>query len=216
MELPAAMLAPMQAVLDSLVAARLRSRDQVKALDGRVVAVRLNELELTLYMCAEGERLMLRAEHAAQVDATLAGSIPAFIGALAKPGHTLPAGIRVEGDATLIRDLRALLAGLEFDWEDRLSRALGGSATGDPVAHGLGELARRAGRAAGYAGDRLLKDVAEYLREETRQVVSKQEVAGFVDGVDAMRDDVERFAARMARVEVAAPAAPTADPRRGA
>ncbi len=203
MQLSDSMLAPLQAALDSLVAARLRSRDQVAAFAGRVIAVRVTELDLTLYMCAEGERLVLRAEHAAQVDATLAGSLPAFIGALAKPGHTLPDGITVVGDATLIRDLRALLAGLEFDWEDRLSRALGNGRAGDAIAHGLGEMARRTGRAVGYAGDRLLKDVAEYLREETRQVVSKQEVAGFVDGVDAMRDDVERFAARMAQVEAA-------------
>ena len=198
MQVPEAMLVPFQAALDSLVAARLRSRDQVKALDGRVVATKLNELELTLYMCAEGERLLLRNSHAGAVDATLAGSLPAFIGALAKPGHTLPEGITVEGDATLIRDLRALLAGLEFDWEDRLSKF-----TGDPVAHGLGEMARRTGRAVGYAGDRLLRDVAEYLREETRQVVSRAEVSAFVDGVDAVRDDVERFAARMAQIEAA-------------
>ena len=203
MRLAEAMLAPIQVALDSLVAARLRSRDQVAAFAGRVIAVRVTELELTLYMCAEGERLVLRGAHAGTPDATLAGSLPAFIGALAKPGHTLPDGITVAGDATLIRDLRALLAGLEFDWEERLSRALGGSATGDSVAHGLGEMARRTGRAVGYAGDRLLKDLAEYLREETRQVVSRAEVAGFVDGVDTMRDDVERFAARMAQVEAA-------------
>jgi ubiquinone biosynthesis protein UbiJ len=196
--LPDAMLAPLQAALDSLVGARLRSRDQAKALDGRVVALRLNELDLALYICAEGERLVLRATHAGTPDATLAGSIPAFISALARPTQQLPEGITVEGDAVLVRDLRALLAGLEFDWEDRLSKL-----TGDPVAHGLGQAARRAGRAVGYAGDRLLKDVAEYLRDETREVVTKAEVRRFVDGVDTVRDDVERFAAKVAQVEAA-------------
>lgn len=202
MQLPDAMLAPFQAALDALVGARLRSRDQAAALAGRVVEVRIDELPLfeksALYICAEGERLVLRASHAGQVDATLSGSIPSFLNALVRPTHTLPAGITVAGDATLVRDLRALLAGLEFDWEERLSRF-----TGDPIAHGVGEMARRAGRAVGYAGDRLLRDVAEYLRDETRELVSKGEVTVFVDGVDTVRDDVERLAARIARVEAA-------------
>lgn len=197
MQLPDAMLAPLQAALDSLVAARLRSRDQAAALSGRVVALKLKELDLALYICAEGERLVLRSAHEGKPDAALAGSIPAFLNALVRPSHTLPDGITVEGDATLVRDLRALLAGLEFDWEERLARF-----TGDPVAHGLGEMARRAGRAVGYAGDRLLRDTAEYLREETRELVSKGEVAGFLSGVDTMRDDVERMAARVAQLEV--------------
>jgi len=210
-QLPDAVLRPLQAALDSLVAARLRSRDQVKALDDKVIQVTLTGLPpddlFTLYICAEGERLVLRASHDGVPDAAIAGSIPAFLRALAKPGAMLPDDIAAEGDTSLVRDLRDLLGGLEFDWEDRLSRAAtrltGSAATGDPLAHGIGEFVRRGGRAFGYAGDRLLKDVAEYLREETRQVVSKQEVAAFVHGVDAMRDDVERFAARMAQFDSA-------------
>lgn len=197
-----AMLAPFQAALDSLVAARLRSRDQARALDGKAVALRVEELDLVIYMCAEGERLVLRGTLAREPDAGVAGRIPTLLRAVAAAARggdalaTLPEGLKVSGDATVIRDLRALLAGLELDWEERLAKI-----TGDPVAHAFGELLRKGGRAVGYAGDRLIRDVAEYLREETKQVVSKQEVARFNDGVDAMRDDVERFAARMARLE---------------
>ena len=198
MTLPETVLAPVQAALDSLVAARLSSRDQVRELDDKVIQVTLTGPDLTLYICAEGERLVLRTAHAGTPDAAIAGSIPAFLRALAKPGTTLPDDIAAEGDTSLVRDLRDLLGGLQFDWEDRLSRF-----TGDPIAHGIGELVRRGGRAAGYAGDRLLRDVAEYLREETRQVVSKQEVEGFVSGVAGVRDEVERFAARLAQVEAA-------------
>lgn len=193
---PAPLLESAQAALDSLVAARLHSRDQVRELADKVIEVTLTGPDLTFYVCAEGERLVLRGSHEGTPDAAIAGSIPAFVRALARPGATLPDDIVAEGDTSLVRDLRDLLRGLQFDWEERLSRI-----TGDPVAHAIGELLRRGGRAVGYAGDRLIRDVAEYLREETKQVVSKQEVASFVDGVDAMRDDVERFAARMAQFE---------------
>jgi ubiquinone biosynthesis protein UbiJ len=196
MGVPDVILAPVQAALDALVNARLKSRDQVKELDDKVVQVTLTGPDLTLYICAEGERLVLKNSVDGTPDAAIAGSIPAFLRALAKPGATLPDDIAAEGDTSLVRDLRDLLGGLQFDWEDRLSRV-----TGDPIAHGIGELVRRSGRAAGYAGDRLLRDVAEYLREETRQVVSKAEVAGFVSGVHTVRDEVERFAARVAQFE---------------
>jgi ubiquinone biosynthesis protein UbiJ len=200
MGVPDVILAPVQAALDALVNARLKSRDQVKELDDKVVQVTLTGLPqndlLTLYICAEGERLVLKNSFDGTPDAAIAGSIPAFLRALAKPGATLPDDIAAEGDTSLVRDLRDLLGGLQFDWEDRLSRV-----TGDPIAHGIGEFVRRSGRAAGYAGDRLLRDVAEYLREETRQVVSKAEVAGFVSGVHTVRDEVERFAARVAQFE---------------
>ena len=210
--LESAILAPVQAALDALVNARLKSRDQVRELDDKVIQVTLtgtpsNDL-LTLYICAEGERLVLRRSYDGTSDASLAGSIPAYLRALAKPGQTLPDDIAAEGDTSLVRDLRDLLGGLQFDWEDRLSRI-----TGDPIAHGIGELLRRGGRTVGYAGDRLLRDVAEYLREETRQVVSKDEVARFVDGVGAMRDEVERFAARVAEAETAGRASrPSVEP----
>jgi len=206
--LPDALLAPVQAALDALVGARLRSRDQVKELADKVIQITVTGLDLSIYVCAEGERLVLRNAYDGTPDAAIAGSIPAFLRALAKPGATLPDDIAADGDTSLVRDLRDILSGLEFDWEDRLSKF-----TGDPLAHGIGELLRRGGRAVGYAGDRLLKDVAEYLRDETRDLVSKSEVAGFNDGVERMRDEVERFAARMAQVEALRPGDRNGAPR---
>ena len=41
---------------------------------------------------------------------------------------------------------------------------------------------------------------AEYLTEESRDVVPKAELEAFHDDVDALRDDVERMAARVARL----------------
>lgn len=196
MQLPDAALVPLQRALDALVGARVRSRDATAALGGRVVAVRITELGLALFFTNDGERLLVKGAHDGEPDATLAGTMPAFLAALAKPTHALPPGIAVEGDALLVRDLRALLGGLEFDWEERLSRL-----TGDAVAHGVGRMARRTGELFRYAGDRLTKDVAEYLREESRDLVSKGEVRGFLDGVDQVRSDVDRFAARCAALE---------------
>ena len=41
---------------------------------------------------------------------------------------------------------------------------------------------------------------AEYLTEESRDLVPREELAAFHDDVDALRDDVARLAARIARL----------------
>ena len=48
----------------------------------------------------------------------------------------------------------------------------------------------------------LARDAAEYVTEESRDVVAKAELAAFHDDVDALRDRAERLAARVARLPV--------------
>lgn len=199
-----ALIVPLQRALDALIAARARTRDKAAALAGRTVAVTFSEFGLTLCFTGEDGRLLVRRgrpDDETAPDAALRGTSAAFLGALAQQvrdgdSTVLPPGLTVEGDAILVRDLRALLADLEFDWEERASRLMG-----DAAAHQLARAARAFGGWTRYAGDRLGRDVAEYLREETRDLVAKDEVARFNDGVDQVRDGVERAAARLALIE---------------
>ena len=46
-----------------------------------------------------------------------------------------------------------------------------------------------------------LGSAAEYLTEESRDVVAKAELHAFLDDVDGLRDDVERLAARVQRLQ---------------
>lgn len=191
------LVGPLQRALDALIAARARTRAQAAVLDGRSVAVELSGFGLTLVFTGAGERLLVRANgDAPPPDATLAGPLPAFLRALGTESTVLPPGLTVSGDALLVRDLRALLAGLEFDWEERAAGLVG-----DAAAHQLGNLARAFGGWTHHASDRLSHGLAEYLREETRDLVAKDEVAGFNDGVDAVRSAVERAAARLTLIE---------------
>jgi len=208
MRAPAALLGPLQGALDALVAARARTRAQAQALGGRTVAVVLTEFGLTLHLTNDGERLVVRDgedDPGVAPDATLTGTMPAFLRALASGGPTLPPGLAVGGDALLVRDLRALFHGLEFDWEERLSRL-----TGDAIAHRVGALARDLGGWRRYAGERLGRDLAEYLRDETRTLVGRRELDAFLDGVDAARDGVERLDQRLAHLAATIAARPGA------
>ncbi|HEV2213569.1 MAG TPA: sterol-binding protein, partial [Gammaproteobacteria bacterium] len=50
------------------------------------------------------------------------------------------------------------------------------------------------------AANRLSKDLAEYLQYESRDLPPRHEVDDFLTGVDRLRDDAERLAARLQRL----------------
>ena len=74
-----------------------------------------------------------------------------------------------------------------------------GDVLGMQMANGFAFALRRAKTAAqGFASDS-----ADWLTEESRVVVGREELAAFHEDVDAIRDDVERLAARIARLGAA-------------
>ena len=72
---------------------------------------------------------------------------------------------------------------------------------GDVAAHQIGNVARTAFGFARRARDTLLQNVAEYLQEEGRDVPSRTEAEEFLQGVDRLRDDVDRLEARLKLLE---------------
>ena len=72
---------------------------------------------------------------------------------------------------------------------------------GDVPAHALGELVRGVGAWLTRAGGALRMNAAEYLQEESRAMPAPLEAQAFYSDVERLRDDVERLAARLARLE---------------
>jgi ubiquinone biosynthesis protein UbiJ len=139
-------------------------------------------------------------------NATIAGSPLALLrlagGGRADMPRTDPAhpargaGAVVSGDAEIANAYRELLALARPDFEEELSRLLG-----DVPARALSqfavktlEWARRARRTAG-------QNIAEYLQEESRDLVNKPELEEFLHGVDTLRETADRVDARIARLE---------------
>lgn len=134
----------------------------------------------------------------APVDATISGS-PLALLQLARGesrGRGSPVAAQIRGDAEIANGYRRLFALARPDLEEELSRLVG-----DLPARRLAQLAettlgwaRRARRTAG-------ENVAEYLQEESRDLVNKPELEEFLHGVDTLRDTAGRIEARLARLE---------------
>jgi ubiquinone biosynthesis protein UbiJ len=104
--------------------------------------------------------------------------------------------VRIDGDAEFANTISQLSKGLRWDAEHDLERFLG-----PIVASRVAGGARAAVSHATSAGRRLAENVAEFLLEERRVLIRPGTVDAFADDVNRLRDDVERAAKRIARLE---------------
>lgn len=175
------------------------TRGGLRALEGQRVALTLASPPLALQVRVEGEALRVGpldgdAEPDLGVRATLGGLIqqlPIFRSSNAPPVGKL----RIEGDAELARRLQKLAQGFDPDWQLPFVQVFGevlGVQLAKAVAAALAQ--------AKLAGRNLAEMAAEYVTEESRDVVPRAELDAFHDDVDALRDGVERIAAKIARL----------------
>ena len=127
-------------------------------------------------------------------DATITGG-PFSLLALSGPAPeaVLQRGdVRIDGDAELAQKFRELALLLRPDPEEELSLVLG-----DVAAHQVGRFARAAFGWTGKAASTTVRNFAEYLGHERRDLVPRNEAEQFLQGVDTLREDVDRLAARI-------------------
>jgi ubiquinone biosynthesis accessory factor UbiJ len=191
-------LAPLESLLNRNLAASSAARALCKRLDAKVLALHVEGVPLSVYFKAHGETMTLHTEHQGTPDATLSGS-PLSLLRLAGPAPeaALRGGsVHIEGDAEVAQTFSELLKAAQPDLEEELSRVVG-----DVAAHQIGNAARSALGFARRAKDTFMQNVAEYLQEEGRDVPNRTEAEEFLQGVDKVRDDVERLEARLSLLE---------------
>jgi ubiquinone biosynthesis accessory factor UbiJ len=184
-----------------------RAQQLCAELAGRRVAIEIvPALANGSYVLVEstGDALKLSVVTAGTVEGTAAGMLPpdAIISggplsllALSGPAPeaVLQRGdVRIDGDAELAQKFRELALLLRPDLEEELSLVLG-----DVPAHQLGRFARAAFGFTQKAAATTVRNVAEYLGHERRDLVPRTEAEQFLQGVDTLREDVDRLAARI-------------------
>jgi ubiquinone biosynthesis protein UbiJ len=132
---------------------------------------------------------------AAAADALISGSARALF-SLLKGGHPATASrypaVTIRGDAEIANLYRQFFIAARPDPEEELSRWIG-----DAPARGLSRLA---GGAVGWARrtHRVIgENIAEYLKEEGRDLATRPEVEEFLQGVDQVREAADRVEARL-------------------
>ncbi len=189
----------LEATLNRALALDPETRDSLRGLDGRRVALHLAAPPLALQIRVAGERLEVGpVDEGDQPDLSVRSTLGGLLSQLPflRNDDAPPVGkLRIEGDAELARRLQKLAGRFDPDWQQPFA-AVFGDVIGVQVANAIAGALRHARDAAGA----LATSSAEFVTEESRDVVPRDELNAFHDDVDRLRDDVECVAARVTRV----------------
>jgi ubiquinone biosynthesis protein UbiJ len=196
------LLTPLESLFNRNIAASSAARAACQRLEGKTLAVHLASAPqqplLSLYFSCSRDRMSIAANSAAPAAATLSGSPLAYLSMIGNQPESVmrSGGVHIEGDAEVAQAFRDLLKAAQPDVEEELSRVVG-----DVAAHQLGNFARGAMQFGQRVANTFAQNMAEYLQEETRDVVTRIEVDEFVTDVDRLRESVDRAEARLLRIE---------------
>ena len=193
-----ALLRPIAEVLNRNIAETTPARELATQLDGKTVAIRVRDTALAMYFVFDQDTVTLATEFDADPDVVITGSLVTLARMAGGAGAQAirDGDIDLTGDAATAQRFQTLLDHAKPDVEEELSRVIG-----DVAAHQLAEFARGVGNWVRDARSTMGDNIREYLQEESRDLPTRYEVEIFGQQVGELRDDVERIAARLKRLE---------------
>lgn len=200
MQLPAGFLHSLEWVLNRYLRLDPVALHRIAELDGRCIGMELQGIGLRFYIhpVRDGVRL---AEQTEQVDTMLHGTPLAMarLGLGNDKGKVLFSGdVTITGDVETGQAFKAILDGMDVDWEEQLSRL-----TGDVFAHQAGNVLRHVRQVLQSGGITLQQDLGEYLKEELRLVPARIEFENLVADINRTRAGTDRLEARIRRMQPA-------------
>ena len=192
-----AWLATAEALLNRCIDESAQAATLARRLQGTCLQIEIDGMT-RIRAGAFGGRLMLSAGADSAADATISGTVPALL-QLLRGGAPRRAGTpaaQIRGDAEIANRYRELFMLARPDPEEELSRWIG-----DFAARRVSEFAGRALDFARHVRRTAGENIAEYLQEESRDLVNKTELEEFLRDVDELRDTADRIEARLGRLE---------------
>jgi ubiquinone biosynthesis protein UbiJ len=193
-----ALLRPIAGILNRNIAEITPAREIAAELNGTTVAIRVRDTALGAYFVFDQDVVALGTEYTDDPDVVLSGSLITLARMMNGSGEAAirSGDVDLTGDAATAQRFQKLLDLAQPDIEEEMSRVIG-----DVAAHHIAEIARGVGSWARAARSTMGGNIREYLQEESRDLPTRYEVDRFTQQVGTLRDDVERIAARLNRLE---------------
>jgi ubiquinone biosynthesis protein UbiJ len=181
------------AAINHLLAQEAWARKKLAAHAGKTACFDTGIATIKLQAGADG---LVQAADTGAVPAVTIRVKPADLPLIVQNRERAFSYVKVEGDAEFANTISRLAQSLRWDAEGDASRVLG-----DIGGARLTAGARSILDGARAARQKLLENLSEYFIEENPMLVRPDAVADFTDQVNSLRDDAERLAKRIARLE---------------
>ncbi len=186
----------LQAALNRALDLDPETRKRIAALEGRSVGIELRGLDVKLRAQVENARLTVGP--ADESDLHLCATPGSFLAMALRRGESssLPAGkVSMSGDAELARRVEQLLSRFDPDFDEMFTELFG-----DVIGYQLAKIFKRFFQWSSASAKAMVQNAAEYLREESRDLVAPAEMESFLDSTDHLRERTERLEARVRRL----------------
>lgn len=189
---------PLAALLNRGIQDSASARKACEDLEGRSLDVQLERAQLRLRISIAGGEAAVGPVTNKAADATLSGNLIGFNRLVfGNATEAVRQGlVRLSGDPDTAEAFQVLLADARPDAEEELSRIIG-----DVAAHQVGQAARSFAGWVRDSADSFSRSLTEFLQEERRDLPTRCEMDEFLANVDQLNNDVERAAARVARLK---------------
>jgi ubiquinone biosynthesis protein UbiJ len=186
-------MAPAVAAINHLLAQEAWARDALAMHAGKEACIDASTVTLRLRVTADGMVESSNAEEAANV--TIRVKL-ADLPLIAQNSERAFSYVKIEGDAEFANTISQLGKGLRWEAEHDLERFIGPIAASRLVGG-----AKSMFEAARAGQQKVAENVAEYFLEEKPLLIRPAMVEAFAGEVSRLRDDVERTAKRIAKLE---------------
>lgn len=184
------------AALNRVVSLDPDARRKLRKLEGRTVGIELAGPDIEFALGVRDGRFEFGPMEAMAPDARIRATPGAFVALAGSGGAAASGNLELAGDTESARRFQQFFSELDPDFEEAATRIFG-----DVIGFQVSRLVAGGVRWARQSSWRLAEDLSEYLREESRQLISAPEMEHFLDEVDDLRDGVERLAVRVNRLK---------------
>lgn len=149
---------PFELAINAALAQDTETQAKFAAFSQRSIAIEISDLNKTIFVLVQQEQLKLTPTQEQPADLTITGQALTLIKLGSDPDSLFSADIEIHGDVQFAKQLRDLIEGFDFDWEQQLARV-----TGDTLAYPLAYSIRQLNNWVKNSHQSVQLNVAEYF-----------------------------------------------------